>query len=68
MLQNIEVADDLDISFEEFQQWLDQLEGSLTETQRARSKTDRDIVSKKQLIEANKAQYTRVRLQHVTCR
>ena len=60
-LQKQDVADDLDATFEEFQQWLQDIDTGLTDLRRELSKTNRDIVSKKQLIEANKAQYTKVR-------
>ena len=60
ILQKDDVADDLDASFEEFQQWLQDIDTGLTDLRRDLSKTNRDILSKKQLIEANKAQYTRV--------
>lgn len=59
-MQNDDVAGDLDASMEEFQEWLQEMDTGLRDLQRDLGKLDRDILSKKQLIEANKAQYTRV--------
>ena len=59
-IQKDDVAGDLDASMEEFQEWLQEMETGLRDLQRDLGKLDRDILSKKQLIEANKAQYTRV--------
>lgn len=59
-LQKDDVAGDLDASMDEFQEWLQEMETGLRDLQRDIGKLDRDMLSKKQLIEANKAQYTRV--------
>lgn len=59
-IQKDDVANDLDASLEEFQEWLQEMNTGLRDLQRDLGKLDRDILSKKQLIEANKAQYTRV--------
>lgn len=59
-IQKDDVAGDLDASMEEFQEWLQEMDTGLRDLQRDLGKLDRDILSKKQLIEANKAQYTRV--------
>lgn len=58
--QKDDVANDLDASLEEFQEWLQEMDTGLRGLQCDLGKLDRDILSKKQLIEANKAQYTRV--------
>lgn len=59
-MQKDDVAGDLDASMEEFQAWFQEMDTGLRDLQRDLGKLDRDILSKKQLIEANKAQYTRV--------
>ncbi|KAL3148389.1 DNA repair protein rad50 [Trebouxia sp. C0009 RCD-2024] len=58
-LQKDDVVDDLDSSMEEFQAWIQEMDTGLRDLQRDLGKLDRDVLSKKQLIEANKAQYTR---------
>lgn len=63
-IQKDDVAGDLDASMEEFQEWLQEMDTMLRELQRDLGKLDRDILSKKQLIEANKAQYTRVSIRN----
>lgn len=65
-LQKDDVAGDLDASMEEFQEWLQEMDTGSRDLQREVSKLERDILSKKQLIEANKAQYTRVRTDNAT--
>lgn len=59
-VQKDDVVDDLDSSMEEFQAWIQEMDTGLRDLQSDLSKLDRDVLSKKQLIEANKAQYTRV--------
>lgn len=62
-VQKDDVVDDLDSSMEEFQAWVQEMDTGLRDLQRDLGKLDRDVLSKKQLIEANKAQYTRVSMQ-----
>ena len=61
--QKADLAEDLETtSVEEFQSWLEGMDQNVTDLRRKIGVSDRSILSKKQLIEANKAQYTRVRL------
>lgn len=58
--------EDLDVtSIEEIQGWLQKADEGMGSVQRDLGDTERKIVGKRQLIEANKAQYSRVSL--LTC-
>ncbi len=52
--------EDLAVGVAELQQWLVGMDANMAELRRKLGVNDRNILSKKQLIEANKAQYTRV--------
>jgi len=59
-LQKAGLAEDLDSTPEEFRSWLESMDEQMVELRRKLGVTERNILSKKQLIEANKAQFTRV--------
>ncbi len=59
-LQKAGLAEDLDSTPEEFRTWLESMDEQMVELRRRLGVTERNILSKKQLIEANKAQFTRV--------
>ncbi len=63
-LQRAGLAEDLDSTPEEFRTWLDSMDEQTVELRRKLGVTERNILSKKQLIEANKAQFTRVSNSH----
>ena len=55
------LADDLEgTAVEEFRQWLEGMDENVADLRRKVGVSDRSILSKKQLIGANKAHYTRV--------
>ncbi|DBB04466.1 hypothetical protein WJX77_008210 [Trebouxia sp. C0004] len=58
-LQKAGLAEDLDSTPEEFRTWLESMDEQMVELRRKLGLTERNILSKKQLIEANKAQFTR---------
>lgn len=60
MVQKADLVEDLDSSIVEFQDWISNMDAQMGELRREVGVSDRTILSKKQLIEANKAQYTRV--------
>lgn len=60
-MQKAGLAEDLDsASIAEFQEWINDMDAQMGKLRREVGASDRTILSKKQLIEANKAQYTRV--------
>ena len=63
-LQKAGLAEDLDSTPEEFRTWLESMDEQMVELRRKLGVTERNILSKKQLIEANKAQFTRVSTFH----
>ncbi|KAA6427219.1 MAG: DNA repair Rad50 [Trebouxia sp. A1-2] len=64
-LQKAGLAEDLDSTTrEEFQTWLESMDEQMAELRRKLGVTERNILSKKQLIEANKAQFTRTAALH----
>lgn len=60
VVQKAGLVEDLDSSIAEFQEWISNMDAQMGELRREVGASDRIILSKKQLIEANKAQYTRV--------
>ena len=65
-LQKAGLAEDLDSTPEEFRTWLESMDEQMVELRRKLGVTERNILSKKQLIEANKAQFTWVSTPHPT--
>ncbi len=65
-MQKAGLAEDLDSTPEEFRTWLESMDEQMVELRRRLGVTERNILSKKQLIEANKAQFTRVSIPHPT--